>query len=96
MASLIAELEASTTRTYNYVGGGGWGEEEGKDTADGQQMLAQVPIIKKNLQGIGLLWKQVWNQLHCLPWAFTPSFYGISFPNCKIIKLTTSWHGSRR
>ena len=43
---------STTRRTYNYniqlCSGGLWGEEEEEEKEDWQQMLAQVPIFKKN------------------------------------------------
>ena len=45
-ASHIAQPEALTTRTYNYVLGGFGKKKEEKRKADWQQMLAQVPIFK--------------------------------------------------
>ena len=43
----MPQLEGPTTRIYNYVLGGFGGEEEGKKKEDWQQILAQVPILKK-------------------------------------------------
>ena len=43
----MAEPEGPTSRIYNYVLGG-FGETKKKKKTDWQQMLAQVPILKKN------------------------------------------------
>ena len=45
-ASHIAKPEGPTTRIYNYVLGG-FGEKRKIKEQDWQQMLAQVPILKK-------------------------------------------------
>ena len=47
-ASHIAQPEALTTRIYNYVLRG-FGEKKKKKRKDWQQMLAQVPILKKKV-----------------------------------------------
>ena len=47
MASHIAQPEGPTTTVCNYVLGGLWGEEDDDEKKDWQQMLAQMPILKK-------------------------------------------------
>ena len=46
--SHIAQLEGPAPGIYNYVLGGLWGEEKEEKEKYWQQMLAQVPIFKKN------------------------------------------------
>ena len=48
MASHIAKPEGPTARIYNYVLVD-FGEKKKKTEEDWQQMLARVPIFKKNL-----------------------------------------------
>ena len=44
----MPQLEGPTTKIYNYVLGGIWEEKADKKTKnDWQQLLAQVPILKK-------------------------------------------------
>ena len=49
-ASHRAQLEGPTTRIYNHVLGG-FGEKKKGNKKDWQQMLAQVPILKKKKEG---------------------------------------------
>ena len=50
MVSHTAQPEGPTTKIYNYVLGGIWGEkEEEEKKEDWQQLLAQVPIFKKKI-----------------------------------------------
>ena len=46
-----AQPEGPTTRPYNCVLGG-FGEKKKKKKKDWQQMLAQVPIFKKNARNV--------------------------------------------
>ena len=48
--SHMPQLEGPTTKIYNYVLGGIWGEKAEKKEEDWQQLLAQVPIFKKTNQ----------------------------------------------
>ena len=48
----MPQLEGPTTKIYNYVWGG-WGDKAGKKKKDWQQLLAQVPILKKKKKNIG-------------------------------------------
>ena len=47
-ASHIPQLEGCATQIYNRVRGQVWGDKAGKKKKDWQQLLAQVPIFKKN------------------------------------------------
>ena len=47
VASHVPLLEGPTTKLYNYVLGGIWGENKAEKKKDWQQLLAQVPILKK-------------------------------------------------
>ena len=81
----MAEPEGPTTRIYNYVLGGLWGEEE-EGKKDSQQMLVPVPILKRKeseLYGMDIISQETVktkrDKLPLPPWS---SDLFILFPGC--------------